>query len=93
MTKVTFVVRFQKLRQFSNPDIFWSANQKRSSKSDSSTLLNSDSLSFFLFYPLLMHTSSCPLSQNQPPLPWVVQKYGGTSVGKFINAISTKIIP
>lgn len=49
MTKVVLVVRFQDCVSFETPISCWSANQKRSSKSDSSTLLNSDSLSFFLF--------------------------------------------
>ncbi|CEI90107.1 Putative Aspartokinase [Rhizopus microsporus] len=30
---------------------------------------------------------------NSPQLPWVVQKYGGTSVGKFLNEIADTIIP
>ncbi|KAI8334434.1 Aspartate/glutamate/uridylate kinase [Chlamydoabsidia padenii] len=38
-----------------------------------------------------MHTLS--LSHNQSHLPWVVQKYGGTSVGKFLNIISNTIVP
>ncbi|KAL0075506.1 Aspartate/glutamate/uridylate kinase [Phycomyces blakesleeanus] len=31
--------------------------------------------------------------KNQPNLPWVVQKYGGTSVGKFLHTISSDITP
>ncbi|KAI8984144.1 Aspartate/glutamate/uridylate kinase [Mycotypha africana] len=30
---------------------------------------------------------------NSEHLPWVVQKYGGTSVGKFLNEIADTIIP
>ncbi|PHZ14890.1 aspartate kinase [Rhizopus microsporus ATCC 52813] len=30
---------------------------------------------------------------NSPQLPWIVQKYGGTSVGKFLNEIADTIIP
>ncbi|CEG71409.1 Putative Aspartokinase [Rhizopus microsporus] len=33
------------------------------------------------------------LQMNSPQLPWVVQKYGGTSVGKFLNEIADTIIP
>ncbi|KAI7872703.1 Aspartate/glutamate/uridylate kinase [Spinellus fusiger] len=31
--------------------------------------------------------------QNFPGLPWVVQKYGGTSIGKFMENIASSIIP
>ncbi|KAI8072924.1 Aspartate/glutamate/uridylate kinase [Gongronella butleri] len=34
-----------------------------------------------------------PLRQNKAQLPWVVQKYGGTSVGKCLDAIVSRIIP
>ncbi|KAI8887076.1 aspartate kinase [Backusella circina FSU 941] len=30
---------------------------------------------------------------NPEALPWVVQKYGGTSVGKFLNEIADTIVP
>ncbi|KAI8088637.1 Aspartate/glutamate/uridylate kinase [Halteromyces radiatus] len=30
---------------------------------------------------------------NKPHLPWIVQKYGGTSVGKYLDTIATDIIP
>ncbi|KAI7857416.1 Aspartate/glutamate/uridylate kinase [Circinella umbellata] len=33
------------------------------------------------------------LRQNSSDLPWVVQKYGGTSVGKFLETIATNIVP
>ncbi|KAG1374554.1 hypothetical protein G6F60_009593 [Rhizopus arrhizus] len=33
------------------------------------------------------------LRENSPHLPWIVQKYGGTSVGKFLNEIAESIIP
>ncbi|RCI00325.1 Aspartokinase [Rhizopus azygosporus] len=33
------------------------------------------------------------LQMNSPQLPWIVQKYGGTSVGKFLNEIADTIIP
>ncbi|KAI7874619.1 Aspartate/glutamate/uridylate kinase [Mucor mucedo] len=33
------------------------------------------------------------LRQNIEHLPWIVQKYGGTSVGKFLNEIANTIIP
>lgn len=33
------------------------------------------------------------LKSNPENLPWVVQKYGGTSVGKFLNDIADTIIP
>ncbi|KAI9029989.1 aspartate kinase [Phycomyces nitens] len=33
------------------------------------------------------------LINNQPNLPWVVQKYGGTSVGKFLDSIASDITP
>lgn len=33
------------------------------------------------------------LRENKEHLPWVVQKYGGTSVGKFLNEIASTIIP
>ncbi|ORY96756.1 Aspartate/glutamate/uridylate kinase [Syncephalastrum racemosum] len=38
-----------------------------------------------------MHTS--PLRTNPTDLPWVVQKYGGTSVGKFLDVIASRIVP
>ncbi|KAI9307430.1 Aspartate/glutamate/uridylate kinase [Cunninghamella echinulata] len=42
-----------------------------------------------------MHSSksSSLLIGNKPNLPWIVQKYGGTSVGKFIDTIAKTIIP
>ncbi|ORX62109.1 aspartate kinase [Hesseltinella vesiculosa] len=41
-----------------------------------------------------MHTTSTiPLSRNQPSLPWLVQKYGGTSVGKCLDTITSVIVP
>lgn len=33
------------------------------------------------------------LKSNPTHLPWIVQKYGGTSVGKFLNEIADTIIP
>ncbi|KAG1307045.1 hypothetical protein G6F61_003794 [Rhizopus arrhizus] len=33
------------------------------------------------------------LQSNPSELPWIVQKYGGTSVGKFLNEIVEDIIP
>ncbi|GAA5807316.1 hypothetical protein MFLAVUS_000674 [Mucor flavus] len=33
------------------------------------------------------------LKSNPAHLPWVVQKYGGTSVGKFLDEIANTIIP
>lgn len=33
------------------------------------------------------------LQSNPSDLPWIVQKYGGTSVGKFLNEIVEDIIP
>lgn len=30
--------------------------------------------------------------QNDPNLPWVVQKFGGTSVGKFLENIADQVI-
>ncbi|KAI8082137.1 Aspartate/glutamate/uridylate kinase [Thamnidium elegans] len=33
------------------------------------------------------------LKSNPTHLPWVVQKYGGTSIGKFLNEIANTIIP
>ncbi|GAN04411.1 aspartate kinase [Mucor ambiguus] len=33
------------------------------------------------------------LMSNPTHLPWIVQKYGGTSVGKFLNEIADTIIP
>lgn len=35
------------------------------------------------------------LHQNSadPEVPWLVQKYGGTSVGKFATAIAEEIVP
>ncbi|KAI8376439.1 Aspartate/glutamate/uridylate kinase [Radiomyces spectabilis] len=38
-------------------------------------------------------SSASPSSQNDPDLPWVVQKYGGTSVGKFLEVIASTIVP
>lgn len=36
--------------------------------------------------------SEAALRSNTEHLPWVVQKYGGTSVGKFLDEISTNIV-
>ncbi|CAO3685129.1 unnamed protein product [Umbelopsis ramanniana] len=36
--------------------------------------------------------SQAALRSNIEDLPWVVQKYGGTSVGKFLDEISTNIV-
>ncbi|CAO3647657.1 unnamed protein product [Cunninghamella blakesleeana] len=33
-----------------------------------------------------------PSYQNKPDLPWVVQKFGGTSVGKFLDNIANQVI-
>ncbi|KAG1438281.1 hypothetical protein G6F56_012703 [Rhizopus delemar] len=33
------------------------------------------------------------LQSNPVDLPWIVQKYGGTSVGKFLNDIADTIVP
>ncbi|CAO3699827.1 unnamed protein product [Rhizopus stolonifer] len=33
------------------------------------------------------------LQSNPANLPWIVQKYGGTSVGKFLNDIADTIVP
>jgi aspartate kinase len=33
------------------------------------------------------------LKSNPDNLPWIVQKYGGTSIGKFLNEIADTIIP
>ncbi|OBZ87551.1 putative aspartokinase [Choanephora cucurbitarum] len=33
------------------------------------------------------------LRKNPKDLPWIVQKYGGTSIGKFLNEIADTIIP
>jgi aspartokinase len=30
--------------------------------------------------------------KNLPSLPWVVQKFGGTSVGKFLDNIANEVI-
>lgn len=38
-----------------------------------------------------MHTQPV-LRSNAENLPWVIQKYGGTSVGKFLNEISSDIV-
>lgn len=45
--------------------------------------------------PASSRSSSLPGSPkiNNPTLPWVVQKYGGTSVGKFLENIVGGIIP
>ena len=58
--------------------------------------------------PRLSHSSGCEsdLSDSSPPTPislqhnsedpsvtWLVQKYGGTSVGKFAAAIAEEIVP
>ncbi|KAG2227802.1 hypothetical protein INT45_002040 [Circinella minor] len=40
-----------------------------------------------------MHMTPKQLRQNPSDLPWVVQKYGGTSVGKFLENIATDIVP
>lgn len=32
------------------------------------------------------------LEANKEGLPWVVQKYGGTSIGKFVDVITSSII-
>ncbi|KAI8146218.1 Aspartate/glutamate/uridylate kinase [Fennellomyces sp. T-0311] len=40
-----------------------------------------------------MHSTSPQLRQNAADQPWVVQKYGGTSVGKFLETIASDIIP
>ncbi|PWN27866.1 aspartate kinase [Jaminaea rosea] len=37
-------------------------------------------------------TSTAPSSLS-PPQTWIVQKYGGTSVGKFLRAITSEIVP
>jgi aspartate kinase len=29
---------------------------------------------------------------NTPDLPWVVQKFGGTSVGKFLDNIANEVV-
>jgi hypothetical protein len=29
---------------------------------------------------------------NNPDLPWVVQKFGGTSVGKFLDNIANQVV-
>ncbi|GAA6062537.1 hypothetical protein JCM10212_004303 [Sporobolomyces blumeae] len=34
-----------------------------------------------------------PLRGNPPNGHWVIQKYGGTSVGKFLNTIADEIVP
>lgn len=34
-----------------------------------------------------------PLKTNPDNFPWVVQKYGGTSVGKFLDEIANTIVP
>ncbi|KAH8551720.1 Aspartate/glutamate/uridylate kinase [Umbelopsis sp. PMI_123] len=36
--------------------------------------------------------SQAALRSNAEDLPWVIQKYGGTSVGKFLSEISTNIV-
>jgi aspartate kinase len=32
------------------------------------------------------------LLQNESPKPWIVQKFGGTSVGKFAEDIAENIV-
>lgn len=29
---------------------------------------------------------------NSPGLPWIVQKFGGTSIGKFLDNIANEVI-
>ncbi|KAI5477263.1 aspartate kinase [Pseudohyphozyma bogoriensis] len=36
---------------------------------------------------------AAPLRRNPPAAPWIVQKYGGTSVGKFLPVIGQEIVP
>ncbi|KAI7858033.1 Aspartate/glutamate/uridylate kinase [Circinella umbellata] len=33
-----------------------------------------------------------PVYNNSPELPWVVQKFGGTSIGKFLDNIANQVI-
>lgn len=40
-----------------------------------------------------LRMSSLPLKENPVDLPWIVMKYGGTSVGKFLDTIATEIVP
>lgn len=39
-----------------------------------------------------METLSNARSGQEPP-PWIVQKYGGTSIGKLLDAITSSIVP
>lgn len=52
---------------------------------------------FFLPFPFFhLHLIDMPNAelrfQNDPSLPWVVQKFGGTSVGKFLENIADQVI-
>lgn len=50
-------------------------------------------------YTLLVLSMSDPrpstptLRQNPANQPWIVMKYGGTSVGKFLETIASDIVP
>lgn len=37
--------------------------------------------------------SPFPPRCNPPGRPWIVQKYGGTSVGNFLDTIAETIVP
>jgi hypothetical protein len=46
----------------------------------------------FLFELSILMPAQSVLRPNAEDLPWVIQKYGGTSVGKFLDEISSNIV-
>jgi aspartate kinase len=36
--------------------------------------------------------SNAPLKGNPPDAPWIIQKFGGTSLGKFAEGIAEEIV-
>lgn len=43
--------------------------------------------------PTVQSSSHAEDPQPTPPVQWIVQKYGGTSVGKFLPVITSQIVP
>ena len=38
------------------------------------------------------HHDPCDLLHNDTSRPWIVQKFGGTSVGKFADKIAEEVV-
>lgn len=76
-----------------NFDSAAAGGQQEGKKTTFASLVSSRDLCFLSAAPICLQMSALPLKENPANLPWIVMKYGGTSVGKFLDTIATEIVP